>query len=109
MFRQAQQLGSRMEGLNESLRGKRAVGNAGGGLVEVEFNGLQEMLSCRIAPEIFQQGDRELVEELVRGATNDAIAKTRQLYGDAMKELLGGADMAGLSEALTRLSGGQTG
>ena len=57
-----------MEGLNESLRGKRATGSAGGGLVEVEFNGLQEMLSCRIDPQIFQQGDRELVEELVRAA-----------------------------------------
>ena len=43
----------------------------------------------------------------MRGATNDAIAKTRQFHGDAMKELLGGADMAGLSEALARLGEGQ--
>ena len=56
MFRQAQQIGGQLEGLNESLRGKRATGNAGGGLVEVEFNGLQEMLSCRIDPHFSSKG-----------------------------------------------------
>jgi DNA-binding YbaB/EbfC family protein len=109
LMRQAQQIGGRLEGLNEALRGKRAVGSAGGGLVEIEVNGLQEVLNCRIDPEIFKQGDRELVEDLVRAATNDAIAKARQFHGDAMKELLGGADMPGLTEALNRLTGGQSG
>ncbi len=39
------------------------------------MNGLQEVLNCRIDPALFAQGDRELIEDLVRGATNDAIAK----------------------------------
>ncbi len=106
MIKQAQQIGGKLEGLNETLRGKRATGNAGGGLVEVEVNGLQEVLNCRIDPALFAQGDRELIEDLVRGATNDAIAKARQFHGDAMKELFGGADLPGFSEALAKLSGG---
>ena len=109
MIKQAQQIGGRMEGLNETLRTKRATGTAGGGLVEVEINGLQEVLECRIAPELFQQGDRELVEDLVRAATNDAIGKARQFYADAMKDLLGGADMQGFGDALAKLTGGEPG
>ena len=106
MIRQAQQIGGRLEGLNETLRGKRVTGSGGGGLVEVEVNGLQEMIACRIDPGLFAQQDRELVEDLVRAATNDAVSKARLLHGDAMKELMGGADIPGLNEALAKLTGG---
>jgi nucleoid-associated protein EbfC len=105
MIKQAQQIGGRMEELNETLRTKRATGTAGGGLVEVEINGLQEIHECRIAPELFQQGDRELIEDLVRAATNDAVAKSRQFHADAMKDLFGGADMQGFGDALAKLTG----
>jgi DNA-binding YbaB/EbfC family protein len=106
MIRQAQQIGGKLEGLNETLRTKRASGSAGGGLVEIEVNGLQEVLACRIDPAFFAQGDRELVEDLVRAAANDAIAKARQFHAEAMKELMGGADLPGLNDALAKLTGG---
>ncbi len=109
MIRQAQQIGGRLEGVSETLRGKRTSGSAGGGLVEIEVNGLQEVLSCRIDPSLVAQQDRELIEDLVRGATNDAMTKARQLHADAMKELMGGMDMPGLSDALSKLTGGQPG
>ena len=38
---------------------------AGGGMVEIEINGLLEVLHCRIDPQLFAQGDRELLEDLV--------------------------------------------
>ena len=107
MMRQAQQIGGRLEGLNDSLRASRATGTSGGGLVEVDVNGLQEVLACRIDPDFFKQGDRELVEDLVRAAVNDATVKARQFHADAMKDLLGGVDMPGLNDAIAKLSGGQ--
>ena len=64
------------------------------------------MIACRIDPGLFAQQDRELVEDLVRAATNDAVSKARLLHGDAMKELMGGADIPGLNEALAKLTGG---
>lgn len=107
MMRQAQQLSGRLEGLSESLRAKRATGSAGGGMVEIEVNGLQEVLACRIDPGLFGQGDRELVEELVRAAVNDALAKAKQLHADAMRALMGGVDLPGLDQALAKLTGGE--
>ncbi len=106
MIRQAQQIGGKMEALTESLKTRRATGAAGGGLVEVEVNGLQEVLHCRIEPAFFAQGDRELIEDLVRVATNEALANAKQLHAEAMQSLMG-ADMPGLSEAMAKLTGGK--
>ena len=36
-------------------------------MVEIEINGLLEVLHCRIDPQLFAQGDRELLEDLVAG------------------------------------------
>ena len=104
LMKRAQQISSSMEGVGESLRAKRVLGSAGGGMVEMEVNGLQEVLQCRIEPGLFAGGDRELVEDLIRAATNDAMAKARQLNADAMKDLLGG-DMPGLSQMLGQIEG----
>ena len=48
LLKQAQEISGRMKGLNEQLRARRATGSAGGGMVEVEVNGLLEVLGCHI-------------------------------------------------------------
>ncbi|HEX4150161.1 MAG TPA: YbaB/EbfC family nucleoid-associated protein [Pirellulales bacterium] len=103
-LKQAQSLGGRLEALTQELKGRRATGSAGGGLVEVEVNGLGEVLACRIDPGLFEQGDRELIEDLVRGATNQALAKAKQLHAEAMKSLAGNMPLPGLEEALAKLT-----
>lgn len=107
MLRQAQQLGSKMQDLNEQLKQKRATGNAGGGMIEVEMNGLGEVIACRIDPELFAQGDREMIEDLLPAAFNQAHAKSRQLHADAMRSLTEGMDMPGLDEALAKMTDGE--
>ncbi|HWC91158.1 MAG TPA: YbaB/EbfC family nucleoid-associated protein, partial [Pirellulales bacterium] len=102
-----QSLGGRLEALTQDLKGRRATGSAGGGLVEIEVNGLGEVLGCRIDPKLFEQGDRELIEDLVRGAVNQALAKGKQLHAEAMKSLAGDMPLPGLDEALAKLTGGQ--
>ena len=62
LLKQAQEISGRMKGLNEQLRARRATGSAGGGMVEVEVNGLLEVLGCHIDQQLFEQGDREMVE-----------------------------------------------
>lgn len=107
LLQQARSLGGRLEAVTQELRSRRATGAAGGGMVEVEVNGLGEVLACRIDPTLFDQGDRELVEDLVRGAVNQAIGKGKQLHADAMKSLAGSMSLPGLEEAIAKLAGGQ--
>ena len=64
-------------------------------MVEIEVNGLLEVLRCRIDPQLFAQGDRELIEDLVVAAVNQAIAKGKQLHADgAESDLTGGLHTA---------------
>jgi DNA-binding YbaB/EbfC family protein len=105
MLKQAQEIGSRMQGVAEELKGRKAVGSAGGGLVEVEVNGLSEVLKCRIDPSLMQLSDRELLEDLVAAATNQALEKAKQLHAEALKSLTGNMDLPGLQEAMGKLTG----
>ncbi len=104
LIKQAQQIGGQMQNLGEQLKGRRAQGSAGGGMVEIEVNGLMEVLSCRIDQELIAQGDRELIEDLVAAAMNQAVVKGKQLHADAVKELTGGLELPGVQEALAKFT-----
>lgn len=106
LLRQAQQMGGKMKEISENLKSKRATGTAGGGMVEVSVNGLGEVLRVRIDDSLVQRGDREMIEDLVPAATNEALAKAKQLHLDAMRSLTEGMDVRGLEEALAQLTGG---
>lgn len=104
LMRQAQQMGGRMQEINEQLRSQRATGAAGGGMVEVEVNGLGEVLAVRIEPTLVERGEREMIEDLLPAAMNQAVAKSKQLHMDAMKSLTEGLDVPGLSEAISQIT-----
>jgi DNA-binding YbaB/EbfC family protein len=103
LMKQAQQMGSRMQEINESLKSKTIEGTAGGGMITVEINGLTEVLRCTIEPKLIEQQDREMIEDLLVAATNQAITRAKQLHADSMKDLAGGFNLPGLDEALGQL------
>jgi nucleoid-associated protein EbfC len=102
LLKTAQQFGSRMEELNAQLKNRRATGTAGGGMVEIELNGLLEVMHCKIDPKLISQSDKELLEDLVVAAVGQAIAKGRQLHAEAMKDLTGGLELPGIQEAIAK-------
>ena len=104
LIKQAQQIGGQMQNLSEELKDRRAEGTAGGGMVEIEVNGLLEVLRCRIDQQLVAQGDRELIEDLVAAAVNQAVAKGKQLHAEAVKQLTGGLNLPGVQEALAKLT-----
>ena len=61
LMKQAHEFGGRVQEMNAKLKDMRVEGSAAGGLVTVCVNGLQELMSCKIDPCVFQQGDAELL------------------------------------------------
>ncbi len=106
LLKQAQQMGGRMTQLSEELKAKRVEGSAGGDLVQVEVNGLGELLRCRISPSLIASGDQELIEDLIPAAVNQAIAKSRELHAEAMKSMTEGLNLPGLDSMLSQFTGG---
>ncbi|MEO1496492.1 MAG: YbaB/EbfC family nucleoid-associated protein [Planctomycetota bacterium] len=107
MMQQAQQVGSKMKELQERLKAERVVGAAGGGMVEVDMTGGQEVLAVRLDPGLVERGDREMLEDLIPAAINDAAEKARRRHADVMQEATGDLNIPGLGDALAKFSGGQ--
>ena len=97
LLKQAREFGGRMQEMNEKLKEIRIDGSAGGGLVTVCVNGLQELVSCKIDPCLFQQGDAELLEELIVTAVNDAVDEARTQQTESMQSLAGDLDLGSLA------------
>ncbi len=106
LLKQAQEMGGRMQAINQELKSRRATGSAGGEMVTVEVNGLNEVLGCRIDQQLIDGGDRELIEDLVASAVNQALTKAKELHAEAMQSLTGGMELPGLGEAMKKLMGG---
>ena len=108
LMRSAQEMQARMTELQESLRQLRIEGIAGGGMVKVEVNGQQQILSCRIEPELLGSGDREVLEDLVVAATNQALEKAKAAAAQEMSKLAGDVDIPGLGNMLEQFGMGQS-
>ena len=101
LMKQAQEMGQKMQQITEALKDKRAQANTGAGMVKVEVNGLGEVLNIEIDPSLVgESGDREMIEDLVVGAVNQAVAKSKQLHAEAMQEITGGMNIPGLGDAM---------
>ena len=100
LIKQAQEMGGKLQQINAELRLKKVTGAAGGGLVEVDANGLGEALAVRIDPSLIEKQDRELLEDLLPAAINAAQQKAKELHAQSMQSIAGGFNLPGLSDAL---------
>ena len=101
LMKQAQGMSGKMQELKDRMAALRCEGQAGGGMVTVEVNGQMKVVSCRIDPALMQSGDREMLEELVCAATNQALDKIRETQVNEMQQLTGGLNIPGLGSALS--------
>ena len=105
LVKQAQEMGGKMQAIQEELKMKKATGAAGGGLVEVDVNGLSEVLAVRIDSSLVEKGEREMIEDLLPAAFNAAQAKAKQMHAEALQGLAGGLPMGGFADILSQLPG----
>ena len=79
-----------MDKLQGRLAQLTAEGDAGGGMVKVKVNGHQEVLSCVLSEEAYKLGDRELMEDLIVAATNQALKKVKQQAAEETSKMATG-------------------
>jgi len=97
LMEQAQGLQAKVAALQEQLADVTVLGSAGGDMVKVEATGTQEIVSIKIEEELLNSGDRELMEELIVAAVNDALKKSRELLTQEISKLTGGMRIPGLT------------
>lgn len=96
IMKEAQKLQQQMAAMQEEIARKKVEATAGGGMVTVEVNGKQEILSIKIDPEVVSKDDVPMLEDLVLAAANEALRKSRELVQQELGKLTGGLKLPGL-------------
>lgn len=96
LFKQAKEMQAKMAATQQELAGKTVEVSTGGGMVKVTANGLCELISLHIDPELINMKDKGILEDLVLGAVNEVQRKTNELRQAEMSKLTGGLNIPGL-------------
>jgi len=96
MMKQAQEMQAKMAKIQEELAQEEFEVSSGGGMVTVRMNGQQEVVGIRIDPEVFNEGDKEMLEDLIVAAVSEARRKALDLTKERMSALTGGIQIPGL-------------
>ena len=96
MMRQMQQMQSRLAKAQQELESKTAEGSAGGGAVTITLTGSFQVQSLKIAPEVVEAGDVEMLEDLVTAALNEALQKAQALQSAHLAGLTAGLGLPGM-------------
>jgi hypothetical protein len=90
LFAQAQQLQQKMMEAQERAKAKVVEASAGGGIVTARVNGAFEVVSLKIDPQVVDPKDVGMLEDLVRAAVNQALAKAQEMMQGEMQSVAGG-------------------
>ena len=89
MFGKMKEVQSRMKDAQESLRTVTESGESGAGLVKVTVNGLKNVLSIEIDPDLIKANtpeDREMLQDLLVAATNKAMSNIETKAREHLKK-----------------------
>jgi DNA-binding YbaB/EbfC family protein len=92
MMRQAQQMQEKLQRAQAELATLEVVGEAGGGMVKVQMNGKHEVRRVTIDPSVAGD-DRELLEDLVTAAFNDAVRRVETQTQAKFAGMMGGMQL----------------
>lgn len=90
LMKQAQRMQRQMEETTKELEEKEYSASAGGGAVTVTVSGKKEVLSVKLAEEVVDPNDIEMLQDLIVAATNEALRKMEEESQAAMSKLTGG-------------------
>ncbi len=90
MMQQVQQLQQQMLAAQEALAEETVTATAGGGVVTVVATGDQQIQSITIEPDILEDADVEMLQDLILTAVNSALDQSRELATERLGPLAGG-------------------
>ena len=90
LMKQAQKMQRQMEEAQQALEEKEVTATAGGGAVEVTVSGKKEVIKVKLAEEVVDPEDIEMLEDLIMAATNEALRKVEEFSPQSMSKITGG-------------------
>ncbi|MBX2858775.1 MAG: YbaB/EbfC family nucleoid-associated protein [Cellvibrionaceae bacterium] len=92
LMKQFQEMQSKMTQMQEDLAKLEVTGEAGAGLVKVTMSGRHDVKNVAIDNSLLQE-DKEILEDLLAAAVNDAVRRVEESNKEKMGSLAGGLQM----------------
>lgn len=96
LMRQAGRIQRKVEKRREELNAETFEASAGNDKVTAIANGIPELAEIKIDPELLQQEDMEMVQDLVVAAANAALTKAREHVDAEIEKITGGLSIPGI-------------
>ncbi|RPH41860.1 MAG: YbaB/EbfC family nucleoid-associated protein [Burkholderiales bacterium] len=90
LMKQAQQMQDNLKKAQETLAGVEVEGQSGAGLVKVVVTCRNDVKRVTIDPSVLADGDKEMLEDLVVAAMNDALRRAEQTASERMSSVTAG-------------------
>ena len=94
MMKQAQKMQEDMKKAQEEVAAMEVEGQAGGGMVKVLMNGRHELRKVELDDSLMSD-DKEMIEDLLAAAVNDAVRKIEQQSSERMSGVTAGMNLPG--------------
>lgn len=93
MLKQAQQMQTKLAEMQDKLADEEGEGSSGGGMVTVLLNGKSEMKKIHIDKSLLNPEEKEMLEDLIVAAFNDAKNKIEATVSAKMSQVTGGMQL----------------
>ena len=92
LMKQAQMMQDKMAKVQEEIARTEMTGEAGAGLVKVTMTGSHNVRKVEIDPSLMED-DKDLIEDLLAAAVNDAVRRVEEQNKEKMGALTGGMQL----------------
>lgn len=93
LMKQAQQLQEKMQRAQAEIASLEVTGEAGGGMAKIVMNGRHEVKRVSLDASIVSADDKDMLEDLIAAAANDAVQKLERMSQERMSGLMGGLNL----------------
>ncbi|HAE61103.1 MAG TPA: YbaB/EbfC family nucleoid-associated protein [Eubacteriaceae bacterium] len=96
MMKQVQKMQADMQKMQAEVQERQVEATSGGGAVTAIATGKKELISVKINPEVVDEDDVEMLEDLVLAAVNEALRKADEMVSAEMAKITGGMNLPGM-------------
>jgi nucleoid-associated protein EbfC len=93
ILNQAKKMQEKFQALQEEMETKTVEAQSGGGMVTCVVNGKQDLISLKISDEIWEERDKEMLEDLIVAAISEGLSKSKDMWKDEMSKISGGMQL----------------
>jgi nucleoid-associated protein EbfC len=93
LMKQAQQMQERMQKAQEEIANIEVTGESGAGMVKVTINGSHSCRRVEIDPSLLVEDEKEMLEDLIAAAFNDANRRIEEAQKEKMAQVTGGMQL----------------